>query len=336
MVVKGKGALDRRSLITLAMLILLILGAVILYLYARTYAKAARIGITMTQATFQSILSRSLPALLGMGTAAVLIAFVSLCFQTIAHSRLLTPSMIGFDAVFVATQTLLVFLFGSNTRLFTNPYLNYGISAGMMVLISVLMYSLILRRNHNNLVFLLMFGLVLSGVLRSGTRYLQIIMTEQDFMQVQAATSVTINNMNTRIMYLAVPLMLAIAGAILTQHRVLNVLSLGSDNAKSLGVAPQKTAHLSLVLIALGMSLSTALIGSLAFLGLLAVNIAREILKTYKHLPLFLCSAAVAVLALLLGQALVELLQGAVPVTAIIDLVGCAYMFYLILKENRL
>jgi iron complex transport system permease protein len=53
-------------------------------------------------------------------------------------------------------------------------------------------------------------------------------------------------------------------------------------------------------------------------------------------LPLFLCSALVAMLVLILGQSVMELLQGAIPVTAIINLVGCSYIFFLILKENKI
>ena len=326
----------KRVLIALPCLIISIIGSVGLYIYSRTYAKAMRLGMSMTPDAFDSIMKRAVPALIGMAVAAIMIAMVSLCFQTVTQSRILTPSMIGFDSVFVGIQTLLVFAFGSESRLFMNPYWNYLISAGAMIAVSMLMYGFILRRNKNNVVFLLMFGLVLSGIVRNGARYLQIIMTERDFMQVQAATSVTVNNMNTKIIFLALPIMLVVIAALMRKHRVLDIMSLGGDNAKSLGVPYEKNVNSSLIIISLGMSVATALIGSLAFLGLLAVNIARELLRTHKHLPLFIVSSALAALTLILGQAVVELLQGAVPVTAIIDLTGCSYMFYLILKENRI
>lgn len=310
--------------------------SVLLYLYARTYAKAARVGIPMTPQALDSILGRAVPALIGITVAAVLIAVLSLSFQTMTQSRILTPSMIGFDSVFVGTQTVLVFLFGAASPLFANPYLHYLLSAGVMIGVSVLMYGFLLRKNKNNIIFLLMFGMVLSGILRNGSRYLQVIMDTGDFNQVQAATNVTVNNMNTVLIFLALPIMLGVIAAILLRHRTYNVMNLGADQAKSLGVRYQREMNLNLLLIAVGMSVATALIGSLTFLGLLAVNIARELLKTHRHLPLFIGSALLAALTLILGQSAVELLQGAVPVTALIDLAGCSYMFYLILKENRI
>lgn len=335
MVAKPKAPRDRGLLLMIGLTALLIAAAA-LYLYARTYAKAARLNMPMPPAAFESILSRALPALLGMVCAAVLIAMMSLSFQTVTQSRILTPSMIGFDAVFMFTQTLLVFLFGASARVFANPYVNYAVSAGVMLVISVLMYGFLLRGGRGNLMFLLMFGLVLSGILRSGARYLQVIMTEQDFNQVQAAISVTVNNMNTHIITLALPVMAAVCGAMLLRHRTYDVMALGPDNAKSLGIDYAREMNMTLILIAIGMSVATALIGSLTFLGLLAVNIARELLKTYRHLPLFIISALLSALTLVLGQSAIELMQGAVPVTTVIDLVGCTYMFILILKENRL
>jgi iron complex transport system permease protein len=290
----------------------------------------------MTPEALSNILGRTLPALAGMIVAATLIAVLSVSFQTVVGSRLLTPSMIGFDSVFVCTQTLIVFVFGASSSIFADPYLNYIFAAVAMVAVSTLMYGFILRRNKNNVVFLLMFGLVLSGILRSASRYLQTIMSVNDFYRVQAAASINVNNMNTNIITLAVPIMLAVIWVIFSQHRTYDVMSLGEDQSKSLGIRYELEVNVNLVLTAIGMSVATALIGSLTFLGLLSVNISRELLKTHRHLPLFSCSAALAAFTLIFAQGAVEFLQGAVPVTVIIDLVGCSYMFWLIMKENRL
>ena len=333
---KMKNSERRNAIWVLGVMVVLMGIGIFLYIMSRTYVKSWRLGVPMTHAAFESILSRSTPALVGMIGAAFLIAVISLSFQTLTESKILTPSMIGFDSVFVGTQTLIVFLFGTTTELFTNPFINYLISAGAMVVISFFMYRAILRRSKNNMVFLLMFGLVLSGILSSGARYLQTIMTVYEFNHVQAAINVTINNMNTTIIYLVIPLMVILSLIIMARHRTYNVMTLGGKQARGLGVDYEKELHLNLILIAIGMSLATALIGSLSFLGLLAVNFARMILKTHRHLPLFFASGLVAALTLVLGQTMVELLEGAVPVTVIINLVGCSWIFYYIIKDNKI
>lgn len=326
---------QRHQIIIFSVLLSLLFGGIYFYILSRTYIKAWRLGVSMTPAAFESIVGRSVPILVGMVGSAFLIAVISLCFQTLTDSKILTPSMIGFDAVFMGTQTIIVFLFGTTTDLFANPFLNYLVSAGTMVIVSFFMYRAILRKSRNNTIFLLMFGLVLSGIVSNGARYLQTIMTVYEFNHVQAATNVTVNNMNTRIIYLVVPLMVLLILAVLSRHRKYNVMTLGRDQAKGLGIDYEKELHLNLIFIAIGMSLATALIGSLTFLGLLAVNLSRMFLKTHKHLPLFLASGSVAAVALVLGQTTVELLEGGLPVTVIINLVGCTYLFLYILRENR-
>jgi iron complex transport system permease protein len=327
-----------RLIIVFTVLSAAIGGSVALYIYSRTYLRVARLGLTrdmIPPGAIESIMGRTVPALYAMIASAIVLAVVSLSFQTIVQSRVLTPSMIGFDSVFVGTQTALVFAFGAQSVLFVNPYVNYFISAGIMIVVSMLMFGFILRSGRNNIIFLLMFGLVLSGIISSGTRYLQVIMNQSDFFQVQAATSVNINNMNTSIINIALPIMAVVVAVTLWRHRRYNVMSLGPAQAKSLGIAYERELRFNLIVIAVGMSVATALIGSLTFLGLLAVNAAREILKTHKHLPLFIGSAMMAVLALVLGEAVRVYFEWAVPVTAIINLVGCIYVFYLILKENK-
>jgi len=328
---------ERKNLIAVFLIVLGLLAlGIFLYILSRTYVKAWRLGVPMTSAAFNSILGRSIPALVAMAGSAFLIAVISLSFQTIVDSKILTPSMIGFDSIFMGTQTLLVFLLGTTTPFFLNPHVNFVTSAGMMVVISFFMYSAVLRRSKNNMVFLLMFGLVLSGIISSGTRYLQTIMSFYEFTQVQALINVSLNNVNTTLIYMVVPLMLLLAIFMLFRHRIYNVLTLGSEQARGLGVDYQKELNFNLILIAIGMSLSTALIGSLTFLGLLAVNFARMILKTHRHLPLFMISGLAAVITLILGEAVVELIQGAVPVTVVINLIGCSWVFYCIIKDNKI
>jgi iron complex transport system permease protein len=329
------GAALKRALPLFALLAALIALAVFLYILSRTSLKAARLGLVMTRGAYAGIMARTIPSLVGMGLSAALVAVLSLAFQTITESRVLTPSMIGFDSVFIATQTILVFMFGASNPLFADSALNYLLTAGLMVTVSVAMYGILLRKNKNNIVFLLLFGLIFSGIVRSGVNYIEVLMDPDEFQQVRSATSVTVNNMNTAIIFITAPLMILLTAAMLGRSRIYDVMSLGEANAVNLGIDYRRELHSNLLLIAAGMSVVTAMIGSLTFLGLIAVNISRELFKTYRHGILFIGAALTACLILIAGQTLVELLEYAVPVTAIIDLGGCSYMFYLILRENR-
>ncbi|WP_205689094.1 iron chelate uptake ABC transporter family permease subunit [Bacillus subtilis] len=72
------------------------------------------------------------------------------------------------------------------------------------------------------------------------------------------------------------------------------------------------------------------------FLGLLVVNVARELFRTYRHTYLLLGSFFISVIALVGGEFLVEkVFTFQTPLSVLIDLVGGLYFIYLLLKESR-
>lgn len=268
--------------------------------------------------------------------SAILIALSSLLFQTVTNNRILTPGLIGFDAIFVMIQTLLVFLYTTNSIFFVNSYLNFLISMVLMIGYSLLMYKLILRKNKNNVVFLLLVGLILSTLSKNLSIFLQSIMDPTQFDTLILKTEMSISNMNTSIIWIAVPIMIVMIILMFREHKTLDVVSLGEDHAINLGVDYHKKTYLYMIYIAISMSVATALIGPMSFLGLIAVNMAKELLKTNKHFKTMILSSLVAVVFLLLGQAIVTSLGYLTTVTVIISLIGGTYMIYLVLKENRL
>ncbi|OXE28158.1 ABC transporter permease, partial [Vibrio parahaemolyticus] len=82
---------------------------------------------------YQYFLSRRVPKVLAIVLAGVAIAQSSMVFQTITHNRILTPSIMGFDALYVLTQVLIVLLFGGLSTLVLNIYVNFTIAACIMV-----------------------------------------------------------------------------------------------------------------------------------------------------------------------------------------------------------
>ena len=63
----------------------------------------------------------------------------------------------------------------------------------------------------------------------------------------------------------------------------LDVLLFGRAQAMNLGVNYSRVTRLLLILVALLVSISTALVGPITFLGLLTVNLAHEFMKTFQH-----------------------------------------------------
>lgn len=310
---------------------LLTLIAVVLYL---TYWLIGIDVITVGQ--LQRGLSRRSARVVAMIIVAITMGMTGLFFQTLTQNRILTPSVIGFDATFVLSQTLIVFIFGSSTVLIANPYYNFMISTAVMVGSSLLLYGFVLKKGRNNLALLLLVGLVFRTLMGSLTSFLSRIIDPDDFLVVTSRSMASLSNMNTDILwYLALPIMIVVIVLMSLDTKSFDVMNLGEDQAKSLGVSYYKLMNRNLVYIAILISISTALVGPLMFLGLITVNLAREILKTDYHRPLLWVSSLLGIVFLVLGQFMLTTLNLNTSLAVLINLVGGLYMISILVKGDK-
>src|SRR5690625_6127562 len=61
------------------------------------------------------------------------IAFSTTIFMTITNNRILTPSVMGLDSLYMLIQTVMLFLLGSNSLVMMNTNANYLISIFAML-----------------------------------------------------------------------------------------------------------------------------------------------------------------------------------------------------------
>ena len=274
--------------------------------------------------------------LIAMIVSSTLIAFASLSFQTLTQNRILTPSVLGFDSLFSATQTFVLFIFGANSILLSNPVVNFGLTSTIMILVSLILYGYLLKKYSRQIAFLLLFGLVISTLLRSSSSFIQILLNPDEFQSLVALTTVSISNIVANLILWIIPFMIILIILFYRKSSQYDVMALGRDSALSLGLDYDRTQRTTLITLSAAMAISTALVGPMTFLGLIAVNSARELLKTYKHTQLFVTSSLLSIVMLVLGQLIIEQIGFITSVTVLLNLVGGIYLIYLILKEGQL
>jgi len=264
------------------------------------------------------------------------IAFSTTIFMTITNNRILTPSIMGIDSLYLLTQTFIIFIFGSKSLLMMNSNINYLLSIGVMVLFSLLFYRLLFKGEDNNIYFLLLIGMILGTFFSSFTSFMQVLIDPNEFMVAQDRMFASVNNVNTNLVYLSIILMVIVVLYFIRFYKYLDVLALGKDHATNLGVPYHYVVKRLLIIVAIMISIATALIGPITFLGLLVVNIAYEFIKTYRHFYIILGSILISVIALLGGQFIVEkVFTFQTTLSVIINFVGGIYFIYLLLKENK-
>ncbi|MEC5272318.1 iron chelate uptake ABC transporter family permease subunit [Caldifermentibacillus hisashii] len=266
----------------------------------------------------------------------VSIALATVVFQTITQNRILTPSILGLDSLYMLINTFIIFVFGSTTLTSTDKNIQFIVIVAIMILFSGLLYKLLFKRNEQNIYFLLLIGFIIGTFFDSFSSFMQVLIDPNEFQIVQDRMFASFNNINTDVLLLATVLIILTLLLFLRFFKYLDVLALGRDHAINLGVDFDYVVKRLLVIVAILISISTALVGPITFLGLLVSNLAYEFLKTYRHFYLLLSASLISVVALVGGQLVVErIFTFSTTLSVIINFIGGVYFIYLLLKENR-
>lgn len=291
----------------------------------------------LTEKSYAYALSKRIPKVIAIVLTGSAIAYSSLIFQTVTDNRILTPSILGLDSLYVFIQTLIIFFVGSKAMATMDARITFTIAVLLMMIFSVGILGTFLRMVKGNIYLLLLIGVVTGTLFRSGSSFLQVIIDPNEFLILQGKLFANFNNINTRILFYSG---LFLVGALIygfTQNHKLDVLTLGREQAINLGINYNGLVTKMLIIVAILISVSTALVGPITFLGVLVTNLSREIFKTYKHSTLIVGSMLISSIALIYGQLLVErVFSFTTPISVIINFIGGLYFIYLLLKENQL
>jgi iron complex transport system permease protein len=276
---------------------------------------------------------RRVAAMLLVGFA---ISYSTVLFQTITNNRILTPSIIGFDSLYLLIQTVIVFAFGGMTLVLLDRNLHFLINVGCMVLLASALFRWLFQREGRNLYFLILIGVIFGTLFSSLTTFLQMLLDPNEFTVLQDRMFSSFNNVDEdllRISIVGVGLV-----SLYSWHLAenLDVLSLGRDQAINLGVDHARVVNRLMMVIAVLVAISTALVGPITFFGLLVANLAYQFMPTYRHRYLVPAAVLISVIALVGGQLLVErVFTFSTNLSVIINFVGGIYFLYLLLKESQ-
>ncbi|WP_202080934.1 iron chelate uptake ABC transporter family permease subunit [Caldalkalibacillus salinus] len=264
------------------------------------------------------------------------IACSTVVFQTITNNRILTPSIIGLDSLYVLIQTFFIFVFGSASVVVSDQNINFALSVTLMILFAGLFYKLLFGNEGRNIYFLLLVGIVLGTLFGSISTFMQVLIDPNEFFVVQDRMFASFNNVNTDILLFSMMMFIGVAAYFWKFLKYLDVLALGRDEAVNLGVDYEYIVKRLLVLIAILISIATALVGPITFLGLLVANVTYEFLRTYKHAYLLWGAMFISVISLIGGQFLVErVFTFSTTINVIINFIGGVYFIYLLLRGNK-
>ena len=103
------------------------------------------------------------------------IALATMIFQTVVNNRILTPSILGLDSLYLLIQTTIIFLFGSSTLLSMNSIALFVLCTGLMMAFSLVLYHFLFKKENQNIFFLLLVGIIFGTFFGSLTTFMEVL-----------------------------------------------------------------------------------------------------------------------------------------------------------------
>lgn len=305
---------------SLMLLGLVVIGMIFLFLTYHTYGN------------WEFALKLRGKKLLAFVIVGLLTSFSTISFQTISQNHFLTPSILGFDSLYVLIQTILFFILGQSRQ--GDPKL-FVFNIVIMVILSVLLFSTLLKKEKQDLFLLLMIGMILGTLFRSISTFLQVLMDPNEYDKLQGKLFASFSNVDVSLLTLVIPVVMILMILFFKVSAKLDVLHLGIEQATNLGIDVQKFRKYVLFLISLSVAIATALIGPITFLGFIVANVTYQWMNTYKHTYLFISGALLSILFLVAGQFLVEqVFHMNTTLSVVIEFSGGLYFVWKLLKEK--
>lgn len=272
--------------------------------------------------------------LLALALVGAATGIATVMFQTVSGNRILTPSIMGFDSLYLLIQSALVFLLGGTAYVQIDPRLKFLAESAGMMLAAVLLFAALLGRG--DLHRMLLVGLIFGTLFRSLTNLVQRLIDPNEFSIVQGATFARFSTVQTDLLAVAALLVALGAGYAWTARHALDVAALGRDTAVGLGVEHDRLMRRTLAAVALLVSATTALVGPVTFFGLLVASLAYVLFPEPRHRLTLPAAALLGAIALVAGQTIFERLLGmAATLGVVVEFAGGLLFLVLLLGRRR-
>ena len=321
-------AAHRKNRRKLALLVFLVVVAAAAYLFTDVSFANERL--------FRYAMKIRIPKLIAMLVTAAAIGGASIVFQSVINNTIVTPCLLGMNSLYTLIHTAVVFVAGSGSFLVVNGNISFAVDLVLMGVAATVIYSYLFRKTNHNILYVLLIGTVLTSFFGSIQSTLVRVMDPIEYDSLLASLVASFSNINSEIIVFAVLLLTVLIFALRRELALLDVLTLGRDQAVNLGVDYDRAIRRLLLGVALCIAIATAMVGPISFLGLIIANLSRQLLKTYRHSQLIAGSALFGMIVLAGGQMIVEqVFVYAVPVSVFITVGGGIYFLYLLLGKRR-
>ena len=216
------------------------------------------------------------------------------------------------------------------------PLLSINVSAFVFGIVSVLLaYSFAASKANASIVSIILSGMIVSGIF---TALLTIVQFISDPFKLQAIVQWTMGNLHhaswSKFNQAVIPVGLGVTGIYILRWR-LNLLSLGDDEAKAVGVNPSRDKFLLIALATLVTTASVAAAGIISMYGLFVPHMVRMLVGPDNRRAIPANIFFGGSFLLLIDNFSRSMLQFEIPIGIFTMLLGAPFFVFL-MKKNKI
>lgn len=276
-----------------------------------------------------TVLQLRLPRILMSMLAGASLAICGAVFQSVFRNPICDPYILGISSG-ASLGAAIAFIIGWDVFLFgiTFP----ALITALLTLFLILGIAGLARRN--SVQTLLLTGIAVNFLI-SAVITLLIVMNKQEMQKIIFWTMGSFASVSYKEILLFIPIFCMGVIALFYYSKDLNIMQLGSDTAKTLGVNSNRVTLITLFISSLLIAAVVAICGVVGFIGLIVPHIVRLIWGNNNR-NLFIFSIFIGAFFLLIADTLSRTLvtNSELPVGSITAIAGAPYFIYLLLKKR--
>ena len=205
------------------------------------------------------------PKLIVMLITAFAIGGASIVFQSIINNTIVTPCLLGMNSLYMVIHTAVVFVAGSGSVLAVNPNAAFAVDLVLMGGTATVIYSYLFKKTNHNVLYVLLIGTVLTSFFGSIQSTLTRVMDPNEYDSLLATLVASFSNVNSEIIVFSVIVMGLVVFCLRKELALLDVITLGKEQAINLGVDYDRCIRRLLLGVTLFIAVETAMVGPISF-----------------------------------------------------------------------
>ena len=276
---------------------------------------------------------KKLLAMLLVGSA---IASATVVFQTLTANRILTPSIIGLDALYLLSKMVVIYFLGSAAQLAQPPQWQFYIDTALMTATAAVLFATFLPLLARDIYRLLLIGIIFGVLCSKLTDLMARMLDPAAYTSFQAVAYARFDRARADLILPAAFIIGACLAWIWYKRHTLDILALGREQAINLGVAYPRELLTLMLTVSLLVAVSTALVGPTLFFGLLVSALACRLFPVPYHAIQLPAACLLACAILIVGQTLFErVFHFAATLSILIECIGGSVFLYLLLARKQ-